>query len=146
MRNTNTLNYFIADYCTKANTTLEELKSKTRKRDVVEKRMIIAYVLRVKVGLTLIHTGNCLNKDHATVIHYIKTTERFLDVYPHIKRLYNSAVDSYNEFKEKLNISYNMPPTRDEKETKLVDILLEKNEKLQTKIIKLEQEIYDNKI
>ena len=39
-----------------------------------------------------------------------------------------------------------MPPTRDEKETKLVDILLEKNEKLQTKIIKLEQEIYDNKI
>ena len=45
MRNTNTLNYFIADYCTKANTTLEELKSKTRKRDVVEKRIIQLQIL-----------------------------------------------------------------------------------------------------
>ena len=107
--------------------------------------MIIAYVLRRKVGLTLIHTGNCLNKDHATVIHYIKSTERFLDVYPHIKRLYNAAVDSYEEFKDRLDISHDMPLTKSEKETKLVDILLEKNEKLKTKITKLEKELHDNK-
>ena len=40
------LDEFISDFCLKTDITLEQLKSKTRVREVVEKRMIIAYFLR----------------------------------------------------------------------------------------------------
>jgi len=142
MTDTKILDDFIADYCNRVDTTLDILKSRTRKRDVVEKRMVIAYVLRDMVGLTLARAGKCINKDHATIIHYTKTIKRFLSVYPHIKRLYGEAIKSYDEFKVLLHVSYNTPIIRNEREAKLVDILLENQEKLKLKIHKLEKEIY----
>ena len=83
------LDEYITAYCKKVDITLEQLKSKGRKRDLVEKRMIAAYFLRNKVGMTFLSVGKYLHKNHASVIHYVNLTENFLTVYPHIKRLYN---------------------------------------------------------
>ena len=138
------LNEYITEYCEKTNTTLEELKSISRKRDLVEKRMIVAYFLRNKVGMTFKDAGKYLHKNHASIIHYVKITERFIGVYPHIKRLYNVADELYDKYKEKLIVSYDMPYSITEKEEKLIEILLENNTKLRTKIINLEN--YINKI
>ena len=139
------LDEFISDFCLKTGITIEQLKSKTRIRDIVEKRMIIAYFLRNKVGLTFMQVGNSLKKNHATIIHYIKLTERFKDIYPHIKRLYDTANQSYKLYETHLTLSYSMNIDAKEKETelKLVEILLEDNKKLKTKISKLENKLYD---
>ncbi len=138
------LDEYITEYCKKVDITLEQLKSKSRKRDLVEKRMIAAYFLRNKVGMTFLDVGKYLHKNHASVIHYINLTERFLGIYPHIKRLYNIADELYDEYSEKLIISYDMPYSISEKEEKLIEILLENNTKLREKIINLEN--YINKI
>ena len=135
------LDEFITEYCINTNITLEQLKSKSRKIDTVEKRMIAAYFLRNKVGMTFIQVGNYLHKNHASIIHYIKLTERFIDVYPHIKKLYNEADKAYDKYKNHLRISYQMPDSIAETEQKLIDILLNNNEELKTRINKLEKKL-----
>lgn len=47
----------------------EEVVMKTRKRHIVEARMMISKLL-LKEGLTLSEIARFLNKDHATIIHY----------------------------------------------------------------------------
>jgi predicted transcriptional regulator len=139
---TKSLEVFIAEYCDNVNISVWQLRSKSRKRTLVEKRMILAYILRKKVGMTFKDIATCLNRTHASVIHYIKITERFISVYPHIERLYEETNELYLKYK---GILIGTPSSTVEKETKLIEILLEKNDKLKTKIIKLEKELYDDK-
>ena len=135
---------FMVDFCEKTDVTIEQLKSISRKRDIVEKRMIVAYFLRNKIGLTFNESGKYLNKNHASIIHYVKLTEDFINIYPHIKRLYDKADELYNEHKAFLSVSYGININK-EKELKLVELLLEDNKDLKMKISKLEKEIYDYK-
>jgi len=142
MIKTTILDNFILDYCERVNIPLEVLKSTNRKRNIVEKRMVIAHVLRNRVGLTLYQVGDCINKDHSTIMYYNKAIENFLVVYPHIKALYSEAVKSYEKFETTLRATYDINITKYEKETKLVDILLENQEKLKQKIDNLEKELH----
>ena len=135
---------FMVDFCEKTDVTIEQLKSISRKRDIVEKRMIVAYFLRNKIGLTFNESGKYLNKNHASIIHYVKLTEDFINIYPNIKRLYDKADELYNEYKAFLSVSYGININK-EKELKLVELLLEDNKDLKMKISKLEKEIYDYK-
>ena len=134
---------FIVEYCNRVGTTMSELKSKARKRDIVEKRMIAAYVLRNHVGMPLMQIGKYFNKHHASIIHYIKLTEAFIKVYPHIKKIYITAEEVYELYKQKLCVSYEMPETLAEKEDSLIEILLNNNQELVRKINKLERKLYD---
>jgi hypothetical protein len=148
------LEVFIAEYCKRVDITILHLRSKSRKRELVEKRMILATILRNKIGLTLTDAGNQLSRNHSSIIHYVKMTERFITVYPHLQRLYDVGLELYNENKEYLFLSYVLPQTSgktrfinnlySEGEQKLIKILLEKNNNLNKTIIKLEKEIYDN--
>ena len=52
MTNNKPLIDFFEDYCKKVDITKEQLFSKSRKRDLVDKRMIIAYLLRKSLGMT----------------------------------------------------------------------------------------------
>ena len=149
------LEIFIEEYCKRVDITVHQLRSKNRRRDLVEKRMVLADILRNKVGLTLSDVGCQLSRDHATIIHYVKITERFIDVYPHVRKLYDLCLELYNNNKEYLFLSYILPKTSGktrfinnlytEGEQKLIKILLEKNNNLKKTIIKLEKKIYDNK-
>tara|TARA_R100000315_G_C5220546_1_gene132496 strand:- start:106 stop:546 length:441 start_codon:yes stop_codon:yes gene_type:complete len=139
------INNFILDYCNLVNTTKEAICSKCRKRDTVEKRMVIAHFLRKKIKMSYQHIGNILNKHHATIIHYKGLTSDMLEIYPHIKTLYNLANQAYEMNKETLYISYGEPSVLQKKERELIDILLDKNKQLQDKIINLEKELDGNK-
>ena len=72
MKNSEALRDFYEDYCEKVEMSLEQLYSKSRRRELVEKRMVLAYVLRKSVGMTLHNIANALEKNHATIIHSIK--------------------------------------------------------------------------
>lgn len=59
--------------------THEMMVSKKRNRHLVDVRLIIAYILRKKLGLTYVHIGHKIgNRDHTTVIH---NERKFIDVY-----------------------------------------------------------------
>tara|TARA_R100000458_G_C8239463_1_gene218933 strand:- start:377 stop:835 length:459 start_codon:yes stop_codon:yes gene_type:complete len=140
------LSNFFTDYCEQVDLTIEELFSKSRKREIVDKRMVLAYLLRTSLGMTYHDIGEALKKNHATIIYAIKNLENFITVYPHIKRLYDIGEGCMLKHKENLVEFYKIPIRSEiERQRKLVEILLDNNEKLQTKIKKLKEELYEYK-
>lgn len=74
--------------------THEMMVSKRRNRELVDVRLVIAYVLRKKLGCTYTHIGHMLgNRDHTTAIH---NERKFVDVYetePGFRRKANNVFD-----------------------------------------------------
>ncbi len=135
------LDYFF-DYGKEVDISVEELCSKSRKRNLVEKRMVLMYTLRKSLGMTLHNIAKAFGKNHATVLHALKTIEDFLNIYPHIRKYYDAAEECLIEHKENLAEYYNSPILSDlERNKQLVDILIDNNDKLKTKIKQLKKEI-----
>jgi len=133
---------FLKDYTSRVDLTIEQLLSKSRRRELVEKRMVLAYILRKSLGMTYYDIGDAINKNHASIIHSVKTIENFLSVYPHIRKLYAIADETLINHKENLIEYYNSPiRTEIEREKKLVEILLDNNSKLKLKIKQLKKEL-----
>ena len=66
------INNFIDDFCDNNDVTPTELLSKYRKRELVEKRMVLSYFLKIKFDLTFDKIATIMNRTHASIIHYIK--------------------------------------------------------------------------
>ena len=146
MKNIEALKDFYQDYCKKVDMTFEQLYSKSRKRDLVEKRMVLMYTLRKSVGMTLHKIASSLNKNHATIIYAVKSIENFIQVYPHIQRYYDAADECLMEHKENLIEYYRSPILSEiERNRALVDILIDSNDKLKLKVKKLNEKLLDNK-
>lgn len=146
MKNSESLREFYEDYCDKVEMTLDELYSKSRKREIVEKRMVLMYTLRKSVGMTLHRIANSLNKNHATIIHAVKSIDNFIKVYPHIQHYYDVADECLMAHKENLIEFYKSPIlTEVERNRALVNILIESNDKLKLKVKQLKEELHDVK-
>ena len=137
---------YFEDYCKEVDITVNQLISKSRKRDLVEKRMVLMYTLRKSVGMTYHSIGGALQKDHASVIYAIKTIEDFIKVYPHIQRQYDISEEILVDHKENLIEYYKSPIISDlERNKQLVNILLDNNDRLKLQIKQLKAELHDNK-
>lgn len=100
------------------------------------------YTLRKSVGMTLHRIADSLDKNHATIIHAVKSIEDFIVVYPHIQKYYDLADESLTNHKENLIEYYRSPIfTEIERNRALVDILIDNNGKLKTKIKKLKKQL-----
>ena len=150
MTNNMALRDYFQEYCNKVDMTLNQLYSKSRKRDLVEKRMVLMYTLRKSVGMTFHNIGDSLKKDHATIIYAVKTIEEFIKlldkndklVYPNIQVYYDIADEALTNHKENLIEYYRSPIfTEIERNRALVDILLDNNDKLKSKIKQLKKEL-----
>ena len=53
------------------------INDKTRKRRIVDARRAYAKILR-DVGFSYEHIGDSIGKDHATIIHYVKSIDDLL--------------------------------------------------------------------
>lgn len=62
----------IQTVCKTWDRSLDDVCGKSRKQDVVYTRMTIAYFLRQYTKLSTTEIGNLINRDHATIIHYLK--------------------------------------------------------------------------
>lgn len=94
----------------------------TRRREYVDARTFAAKLLRSELGITTIHIGKLLNKNHATIIHGLKLFDD----------LYETDYDfksTYKKIYEKFKLEDTAPVT---------DEVDDKIKKLQT--------LYDNKI
>ncbi len=65
-----------------------DILEKTRKRDYADLRMITAYLIKTHTKLSLGQIGKMMNKDHATILHYCKTTESLLKTNGQFKNKY----------------------------------------------------------
>ena len=65
----------LKELCIDLEIELVKLKSKSRLREIADKRHIALYVLYKNLGLTTIRSGEILNRDHSTVIHAIRKVE-----------------------------------------------------------------------
>jgi chromosomal replication initiator protein len=60
--------------------TIEEMNSKTRKRNIVQARQLSMYFAKMHTKASLTAIGlQCGNKDHATVLHACKTVQNLID-------------------------------------------------------------------
>ena len=88
----------IATAVTGYKVTPELLESRTRKKEVVNTRQVLAYIMwKHKITLTTI--GSAFNQNHATIIHARKTVIRDLEMG------YNPTTLIYNMAKEKVDAS-----------------------------------------
>ena len=64
---------FLEAYCVSLNIGVDKLTSKSRKRELVDSRMIFCAVARKHGGYTLTQIGKLLNTHHATVLHAVRS-------------------------------------------------------------------------
>jgi hypothetical protein len=79
--------------CHKANLSIDVVKSKTRKRSIVEARQIYFKRAREITKKSLWEIGAYLNKDHSTVLHGIKT----INSVPELKNRYDKYFPKPNQ-------------------------------------------------
>jgi len=60
----------INEVCKRTGVTYEELKSKCRKRHLVEARYLYAYIMKKKSNYSLEKIGSQINRDHSMMIYY----------------------------------------------------------------------------
>lgn len=70
----------VDELCQTLDTTRKELTTTFRKREIVNKRQVIIYILRKYFGWTLSHIGKMFKKDHSTVVHSVQVVEDLLEV------------------------------------------------------------------
>ena len=75
-----TINYIITSVCEEMGTSQEDFFKSTRKRNVVQARQLSMYFAKKYTKASLVVIGEkCGKKDHATVIHALKTIENLLE-------------------------------------------------------------------
>lgn len=87
----NTTRELSIDYITKVvcdhfNLSVDAIQSKTRKREIVQARQLAMYMSKKHTKSSLATIGlHCGNKDHATVLHAVKTITNLVDTDKHFK-------------------------------------------------------------
>lgn len=75
-----TINYIITSVCEEMGTSQENFFKSTRKRNVVQARQLSMYFAKKYTKASLVVIGEkCGKKDHATVIHALKTIDNLLE-------------------------------------------------------------------
>ena len=75
-----TINYIITSVCEEMGTSQEDFFKSTRKRNVVQARQLSMYFAKRYTKASLVVIGEkCGKKDHATVIHALKTIDNLLE-------------------------------------------------------------------
>lgn len=135
--NISSINQFIEDFCELHEISNYELFSNRRHRETVEKRMILAYFLRKGTQLSWSHIGKIMNRNHASMIHYVNKITDLIEGYPYMKEMFDKTNNLYAEYEFKLKEHNN-----------IYQELLSENEKLRARIDRNEimiKEIIDDK-
>ena len=93
---------FIEDFCEHFDTPSSVLLSQNRSRDLVDKRAVLAFFLRNMAKMTWSEIAKLMNRTHASIIHYAKTIENLVDIYPHIKEMLTVTYKLYDPYKDKI--------------------------------------------
>ena len=138
------INNFIDEYCELQNVDRDILFSSRRDRSLVERRMVLAFFLRNRTELTWQAIGKIMNKNHASIIHYATKVEGYIDVYPHLQRMFETTVELFKSHKHLINSNVDIYSKLLIDNQKLKE-KIERNHNLIIKLIKLEKNGTENK-
>lgn len=82
--------------CLELNNKPDVLRSKTRKRSVVDARTIFTYVAR-RYNFTVTKIGKHMNRDHTTAIHHTQKAEDLFKTDPLFVEKYTKVINRINE-------------------------------------------------
>lgn len=120
---------FLNSYVIANNINRDEFISSSRKREIVDSRMIYFAVARNLGGYTLSELGKSVNRDHATVMYAIRNYDHLSSYDESMKHKYYKASIIFRtlEYKPKAE------------RIGLIDTLFETNRKLRQRIAELEE-------
>ena len=120
---------FLNSYVIANDINRDEFISSSRKREIVDSRMIYFAVARNLGGYTLSELGKSVNRDHATVMYAIRNYEHLSSYDESMKHKYYKASIIFRtlEYKPKAE------------RIGLIDTLFETNRKLRQRIAELEE-------
>jgi len=120
---------FLNSYVIANNINRDEFISSSRKREIVDSRMIYFAVARNLGGYTLSELGKSVNRDHATVMYAIRNYDHLSSYDETMKHKYYKASIIFRtlEYKPKAE------------RIGLIDTLFESNRKLRQRIAELEE-------
>jgi hypothetical protein len=75
------------------------LSEKSRKRNMVEARVIYAKIMKVYTRTSLSDIGRAIGKDHATIIHYLSNFKWLKKTDQGFSSKYDTVADMYEEFR-----------------------------------------------
>jgi hypothetical protein len=75
------------------------LAEKSRKRSMVEARMIYAKLMKVYTRTSLSDIGRAIDRDHATIIHYLTNFKWLKKTDQAFSSKYDTVADMYEEFR-----------------------------------------------
>ena len=81
-------NQILESVCKFYGLTPAQVCGQRRFKDIVEARMVAAYLLKRDryLNLSLKHIGNILGgKDHTSIIHFVKKLEELVQIYPDLR-------------------------------------------------------------
>lgn len=100
--------------CQKTGFSIQEICSKTRKRDIVDARFVYFRRSREKTGASLAVIGELVEKDHASVLHGIKEAQEKREVVTLYNKIYGKTeikTSSLGESEEnRVGESFNVEP------------------------------------
>lgn len=122
---------FIRAFCDTLNIGYNEIIQKNKgKTYISDRRMILGYLLNVRVGLSLEFSGKLISRDHSSISHYKKAIPNLLDTDLVLRGVYEKAVSLLDSF---INI--------EKRERSLTNQLMESNRKLREKLLDRSHEI-----
>jgi len=77
-----------------------DINQKSRKRYIVEGRMMYAKLMKRYTNVSLSDIGKSIDKDHATIIHYLKNFAYIKKADHQFASKFDMMSDSYEEFRE----------------------------------------------
>jgi len=77
-RKANNILYIVAN---NENIQTDDIVGKTRKQRVADARIIIGALIYNSTKLSLSQSGEVLNRDHATIMHYTKEVQKVTELY-----------------------------------------------------------------
>jgi hypothetical protein len=116
----NTIEDFLDAYIESNNLNKQEFTSSSRRRELVDARMVYCSVARKCGDFTLKQIGQSINRDHATALHAIRNYDVLSEMDKDLVNKYNKTVVLYNM------LFY----TPDAKSNALMDTLFRSNSKL----------------
>jgi len=77
-----------------------DISVKSRKRNIVEARMMYAKLMKVYTNMSLTDIGLLINKDHATIIHYLKNFRYIKKQDREFSNKYDILSEVYEDFRK----------------------------------------------
>lgn len=73
-----------------------DLLNKSRERNIINARMTFSYIL-IERGYTRVSIAKYLNKNHATIIHYVKNFSVYLEHDDHLNHFHQLSLEAFNK-------------------------------------------------